>query len=177
MLKKSQKQFPKSSFSFLAFQSLHNAIEHRSEVKAIFESLTGDASRPSQASLMSLDQFHSFLINQQGFGVDTETSTALSLILANEPNQDNAAQSKLSFTGFLNYLTSASCDAYDPAHLEKNMNMKEPLSSYFINSSHNTYLTGHQLTGISSVEMYVQVRLASLIHVAWSWWNSLFIHC
>ena len=34
--------------------------------------------------------------------------------------------------------------------------MRFPLPDYFVASSHNTYLTGHQLTGESSVERYVQ---------------------
>ena len=33
-----------------------------------------------------------------------------------------------------------------------------PLSRYYIATSHNTYLSGHQLKGQSSVELYREVR-------------------
>jgi phosphatidylinositol phospholipase C, delta len=62
----------------------------------------------------------------------------------------------LSKQEFLEYLTSKFNDAYDPAaRLPLETKLDQPLPHYWINTSHNTYLTGDQLTSRSSVVAYV----------------------
>ncbi|KAM3863352.1 1-phosphatidylinositol 4,5-bisphosphate phosphodiesterase beta-1 [Diretmus argenteus] len=58
------------------------------------------------------------------------------------------------------YLSSDENGVIPPEKLDQSEDMSFPLSHYFINSSHNTYLTAGQLAGSSSVEMYRQVLLA-----------------
>ena len=63
----------------------------------------------------------------------------------------------ISFQGLTNYLMS---DENAPVFLDRldiYQDMDQPLPHYYINSSHNTYLTGRQFGGKSSVEMYRQV--------------------
>jgi len=63
----------------------------------------------------------------------------------------------MSVDGFCRYLMS---DENAPMLLDRLdifQDMDQPLSHYYVNSSHNTYLVGRQFGGRSSVEMYRQV--------------------
>lgn len=64
---------------------------------------------------------------------------------------------KMSGDAFLRFLMS---DENAPVFLDRielHQDMEQPLCHYYINSSHNTYLTGRQYGGKSSSEIYRQV--------------------
>lgn len=52
---------------------------------------------------------------------------------------------QISVDGFMRYLSGEENGVVSPEKLDLNEDMSQPLSHYFINSSHNTYLTGMNL--------------------------------
>uniref|UniRef100_A0AC34FYQ7 Phosphoinositide phospholipase C n=1 Tax=Panagrolaimus sp. ES5 TaxID=591445 RepID=A0AC34FYQ7_9BILA len=89
-----------------------------------------------------------------------EESYALKLIQEHEPDPLFRNKQLMSFEGFVRYLNDPSNFAFVPELIEPaEKDLQHPLSYYYICSSHNTYLTGHQLKGESSTEMYRQVLL------------------
>ncbi|XP_074915604.1 1-phosphatidylinositol 4,5-bisphosphate phosphodiesterase beta-3 isoform X3 [Buteo buteo] len=82
------------------------------------------------------------------------------LIERYEPNQQFRERDQMSMEGFGQFLGGEENSIVPPETLRLHQDMTQPLPSYFINSSHNTYLTAGQLTGASSVEMYRQVLLS-----------------
>ncbi|XP_063801030.1 1-phosphatidylinositol 4,5-bisphosphate phosphodiesterase beta-3 isoform X2 [Pseudophryne corroboree] len=81
------------------------------------------------------------------------------LIEKYEPNKQFLQRDQMSMEGFSRFLGGDENSIVPPEALDLSDDMTQPLTSYFINSSHNTYLTAGQLTGNSSVEMYRQVLL------------------
>jgi phosphatidylinositol phospholipase C delta len=62
---------------------------------------------------------------------------------------------KLNLSEFKQFLVNKKyCNVYNVESFEVEQNMDRPLNEYLIFSSHNTYLTNHQLYGESNVEMY-----------------------
>lgn len=109
---------------------------------------------------MTASQFMDFLNNTQRDPRLNEIlhpyispDVAKSLISEYEPNKQNATRSQLSLDGFLNYLMSADNPVIPTNRLELNHDMDQPLSHYFINSSHNTYLTGWCYSFVFSKEI------------------------
>ncbi|KAI8505605.1 Phospholipase C, beta 1 [Branchiostoma belcheri] len=77
----------------------------------------------------------------------------------------------LSVDGLYRYLMSDENTMVDPVKFDLSDDMTQSLSHYFINSSHNTYLTGHQFTGKASVEIYRQALLAGCRCVELDCWD------
>ncbi|KAK4147014.1 uncharacterized protein C8A04DRAFT_34563 [Dichotomopilus funicola] len=72
------------------------------------------------------------------------------------PGAIDAAAKGWDFNAFLRYMTSSITHVVAPPREE---DLSYPLSSYFVSSSHNTYLTGNQLSSDSSADAYKNVLL------------------
>ncbi|XP_031178836.1 inactive phospholipase C-like protein 2 isoform X2 [Sander lucioperca] len=96
-----------------------------------------------------------FLEAEQGMAQVSE-ETSLKLIQAHEPSEQGRQQGYLSLDGFTSYLTSAECHLFDREHDTVCQDMSQPLSHYYISSSHNTYLIEDQFRGPSDISGYIR---------------------
>ncbi|XP_011300453.1 1-phosphatidylinositol 4,5-bisphosphate phosphodiesterase classes I and II isoform X1 [Fopius arisanus] len=168
---------PIQKFQFEDFFNFYKSLTQRTEVEKIFDEITGNTKR----RLMNVNQLVEFLNQSQRDPRLNEilypyanTARAKDIINQYEPNKFNAGKGHLSSDGFLRYLMSEDNPIVAMSKYELSDDMDQPLAHYFINSSHNTYLTGHQLTGKSSVEIYRQCLLAGCRCVELDFWNGKF---
>ncbi|NXN99958.1 PLCB2 phosphodiesterase, partial [Rhinopomastus cyanomelas] len=94
-----------------------------------------------------------------------------SLIEKYEPSGINVQRGQLSPEGMVWFLCGPENNVVALDKLLLYQDMTQPLSHYFINSSHNTYLTAGQFSGTSSPEMYRQALLAGCRCVELDCWK------
>uniref|UniRef100_A0A8C6WS17 Phosphoinositide phospholipase C n=1 Tax=Neogobius melanostomus TaxID=47308 RepID=A0A8C6WS17_9GOBI len=160
-------------FTWDSFQKFLDSLCLRPEIQSIFEEC-GSKRKP----FISLDQFMDFINRRQR---DSRLNEVLypplkreqvrQIMERYETNSSQLERDQISLQAFCRYLGGEENGAVPPERLDLIDDMNQPLSHYFINSSHNTYLTVGQLTGLSSVEMYRQVLLTGCRCVELDCWK------
>lgn len=160
-------------FTFDKFYELYHKICPRNDIEELFQQIT-----QGKADKIDIDQFILFLnekqrdprLNEILYPLYDEKRAA-EIIETYEQEEDAKTEKKLTKDGLIRYLMS---DENAPVFLDRldfYMDMDQPLAHYYINSSHNTYLSGRQFGGKSSVEMYRQVLLAGCRCVELDCWD------
>uniref|UniRef100_A0A7N6C059 1-phosphatidylinositol 4,5-bisphosphate phosphodiesterase n=1 Tax=Anabas testudineus TaxID=64144 RepID=A0A7N6C059_ANATE len=160
-------------FTWEAFQKFLDSLCFRPEIQSIFEEC-GSKKKP----FISMDQLTDFINRRQR---DSRLNEVLypplkkeqvrQIMEKYEKNTGQLERDQISLQGFSRYLEGEENTIVPPERLDIIDDMNQPLSHYFINSSHNTYLTVGQLTGLSSVEMYRQVLLTGCRCVELDCWK------
>ncbi len=157
--------------SFDDFSSIYRALLNQQKLQSealteVFnQSLLAQGGDRKQG-LMGFDSFKSFLSKVQHESLDEDgeivqrmmqhrfwsdqiyletalNQSPISFSFCSRKRFPSSEKPHLTFSDFLNYLYSPQNDVLDPKVHQVNMDqMNEPLSHYFINSSHNSYLTG-----------------------------------
>ncbi|XP_051578768.1 1-phosphatidylinositol 4,5-bisphosphate phosphodiesterase beta-2-like [Myxocyprinus asiaticus] len=148
-------------FTEAAFKTFLLHLCPRPEISEIFTSFTkgkGFMTKETLAKFLNEKQRDSRL-NEELFPL-VRPEQMKNLIEKYEPSSSNASRGQISPDGLLFYLMGSETSVVNLDKLAQSHDMTQPLTHYFVKSSHNTYLTAGQLTGVSSPEMYRQCLLA-----------------
>ncbi|GCC21578.1 hypothetical protein chiPu_0020052 [Chiloscyllium punctatum] len=127
-----------------------NLLMQRPELEEIFQHFSG------HGQWLTVGELENFLKEQNEVSI---AETCLS-IMQKYGFHDNAKQNQLlTQDGFMMYLLSPDGDVFNLDHDKVYQDMTQPLSHYFISTSHNTYLMEDQLGGPSSTEAYIRALL------------------
>lgn len=134
------------SLNYEQFKEFLRRLRERRDIRKVFDSIRSPA-----ASTISREQMEKFLKDVQGVNLD---DSAVRQKWDDRMLEMMGDRSGIDYAAFASFIASQDCHVYT-ADLQPAPKFDKPLSSYFISSSHNTYLTGWQVGGNSSAEAYI----------------------
>ncbi|CAH8495792.1 unnamed protein product [Heterobilharzia americana] len=161
-----------NEFPFEKFYELYHKICPRTDIEDLFKSLSKGKSH------IHADKMIEFLNETQRDPRLNEilypyaNKQTIKYIQENYGTQEEFKNTdEISIECFYRYLMSDDNACVFLDKLDVYQDMDQPLSHYYINSSHNTYLIGRQFGGKSSVEIYRQVLLAGCRCIELDCWD------
>lgn len=133
------------------FVQFYRSLIHRPELEELMKKYS-----VSKSVLWGSEELKNFLQKEQNMILSMDECE--DLIEEHEP-EDNKIAGYLSLEGFQNLMLSPDQNIFNKKHRIIYQDMTQPLSHYYIASSHNTYLISGQLIGDSSIEGYIQALM------------------
>uniref|UniRef100_A0A3Q0ST27 Phosphoinositide phospholipase C n=1 Tax=Amphilophus citrinellus TaxID=61819 RepID=A0A3Q0ST27_AMPCI len=143
----------------------YHMLTYREEIDVIYAKYAQTEAQMSARDLLN------FLLNEQREQVTEED--AHRLIEKYEVDQTAKQKKHMTKDGFLMYLQQEDGCILKPTHKFEYQDMDQPLSHYYISSSHNTYLMEDQLKGPSSTEAYIKALMKSCRCVELDCWDGV----
>ena len=160
--------------NFDEFKDFLGRLTERRDLRAVFNNLTSGA-----MSGLTKERFLAFLENVQGIDFTSapqawDREFQKWVDLAHRKNQQhstiiNHSADVMDFDAFASFMVSDASKAYQLSLAKPTLD--RPLNEYFISSSHNTYLSGRQVAGISSTENYITTLRHGCRCVELDCWN------
>jgi phosphatidylinositol phospholipase C delta len=146
--------------NYVEFQEFVRLMKRRADVTAIYREIASDVD-----SGITFKDFTTFLCDVQGEAMDKDWLAIFKRFCRRGRPKEQASKAedgsdaipRMSEAALASFLTSK----YSSPHWEppEEYELNHPLNEYFISSSHNTYLTGRQIKGKSSIEGYVDALM------------------
>jgi phosphatidylinositol phospholipase C delta len=143
---------------FFEFLTLYEMLTTTEDLKVLFSQFSVPSPLSKKGDrVMTPELLRKFLLEYQLETPEAAEQTMRRKSL--EPREHDGIYG-LTFRQFQSAMLDHSVNGWmNPKELKVNQDMTQPYTHYYIDCSHNTYLTGHQLTGESSTEMYRRALL------------------
>ncbi|KAJ3221368.1 1-phosphatidylinositol 4,5-bisphosphate phosphodiesterase delta-4 [Clydaea vesicula] len=149
---KNQRLSKNNLIEFEAFERMYQSLRLRKDIAGLFTSLCNET-----RSGLTYSEFKNFIINvQKNHWTEEQFKNYYDKYRPQNQVGSGNEESLMDIDHFSAFLISANNSIFKKEHSSIYQDMTQPLSSYFINTSHNTYLLGDQFTGESSVEAYIR---------------------
>ncbi|TSK38446.1 1-phosphatidylinositol 4,5-bisphosphate phosphodiesterase gamma-2 [Bagarius yarrelli] len=157
-------------YNELMFENQKTILDEFKKESCAF--IMGNTDRPESSAVL-LDDFQRFLLCQQKETWANNINQVRELMTTFiDDTMRRTNDPEFTVGEFLSFLFSKENSIWDEKFSElSSLDMNNPLSHYWINSSHNTYLTGDQLRSESSTEAYVRCLRLGCRCIELDCWN------